>query len=96
MVACSRLQDISAVIPLPQIVGVLFSLGLFYSRTVGPYLPYLPTCLVPVQRFPSPSRSIHLGDVSEANELETPRQKQKYFRLDHVTRNALAARNNEA
>ena len=41
-------------------------------------------CLVPVQRFPSPYRSIHFGDASEAN------------RWDHVTRNALAARNNEA
>ena len=24
-------------------------------------------CLVPVRRFPRPSRSIHFGDVSEAN-----------------------------
>ena len=36
-----------------------------------------------VRRFPSPSRSIHFGDVSEAN-----------FRLDHVARDALATRNN--
>ena len=43
-------------------------------------------CLVPVRRFPSPSRSIHFGDVSEANGRET----------DHVTQNTLAARNNEA
>ena len=28
--------------------------------------------LVPVRRFPSPSRSIHVGDVSEANGQETP------------------------
>ena len=35
-----------------------------------------PPCLVPVQRFPSPSRSIRFGDVSEANGRETPRQKQ--------------------
>ena len=25
------------------------------------------SCLVPVRRFPSPSRSIRFGDVSEAN-----------------------------
>ena len=41
----------------------------------------------PVRRFPSPSRSIQFGDISEVNGGE---------RLDHVTRNALAARNNEA
>ena len=29
------------------------------------------TCLVPVRRFPSPSRSIRFGDVSEANGRET-------------------------
>ena len=40
-------------------------------------------CLVPVRRFPSPSRSIRFGDVSEVN---------GYFRMDHVTRNALATR----
>ena len=28
--------------------------------------------LVPVRRFPSPSRSIHFGDVSEPNRRETP------------------------
>ena len=33
-------------------------------------------CLVPVRRFPSPSQSIRLGDVSEANGWGTPRQKQ--------------------
>ena len=43
---------------------------------------WLTDSLVPVRRFPSPSRSIHFVDVSEAN--------------DHVTQNALAARNNEA
>ena len=48
----------------------------------GPYL-------VPVRCFPSPYRSIHFGDVSKANG-------RKYFRLDHVTRNALAVWNNEA
>ena len=32
--------------------------------------------LVLVRRFPSPSQSIHFGDVSEANRRETPRQKQ--------------------
>ena len=50
------------------------------------------TCLVPVRRFPSPSRSIRFGDVSEGNGWETP----SHFRMDHVTRNALAARKNEA
>ena len=49
-------------------------------------------CLVPVRRFPSPSRSIRFGDVSEANGGETA----SHFRIDHVTRNALAARKNEA
>ena len=29
-------------------------------------------CLVPVRRFPSPSRSIRFGDVSEANGRGTP------------------------
>ena len=49
-------------------------------------------CLVPVRRFPSPSRSIRFRDVSETNGRETP----LHFRMDHVTRNALAARKNEA
>ena len=50
-------------------------------------------CLVPVRRFPSPSRSIRFGDVSEVNgRRETP----SHFRMDHVTRNALAAWKNEA
>ena len=49
-------------------------------------------CLAPVRRFPSSSRSIRFGDVSEANGRETP----SHFRMDHVTRNALAARKNEA
>ena len=48
-------------------------------------------CLVPVLRFPSPSRSICFGDVSEANGRETS----SHFRMDHVARNALAARKNE-
>ena len=63
--------------------GHLSHLGLFSS-----WAP----CLVPVRRFPSHSRSIHLGDVSEANGRETP----SHFRLDHIIRNALAARNNDA
>ena len=42
-------------------------------------------CLVPVRRLPTPSRSRHFGGVSE-----------KKTRWDHVTRNALAALNNEA
>ena len=46
----------------------------------------------PCTAFPSPSRSIRFGDVSEANGRETPSQ----FHMDHVTRNALAARKNEA
>ena len=32
------------------------------------------TCLVPVRRFPSPSRSIHFGDVSEANGPRDPKR----------------------
>ena len=54
-----------------------------------------PICLVrlvPVRRFPSPSRSIRFGDVSEANGRETA----SHFRMDHVTRNTLAARKKEA
>ena len=49
-------------------------------------------CLVPVRRFPSPYRSIRFGDLSETNGRETP----LHFRMDHVTRNALAPRKNEA
>ena len=49
-------------------------------------------CLFPVRRFPRPSRSIHFGDESEANWWETP----PLLRSDHVTRNELAARNDEA
>ena len=41
-------------------------------------------CLVPVRRFPSPSRSIHFGDVSEANGRETfsigPRDPKRFGR----------------
>ena len=33
-------------------------------------------CLVPVRRFPRPSRSFHFGDVWEAKGRETPRHKQ--------------------
>ena len=40
--------------------------------------------------LPSPSRSNHINDISKANRRETP------FRLDHVSRNALGMRNNEA
>ena len=49
------------------------------------------SCLVPVRRSSSPYRSIHFGDVSETNGLGTA----SHFRMDHATRNALAARNNE-
>ena len=49
-------------------------------------------CRVPVGRFPRPSRSIHFGDVSVANGRETPNS----VCSDHVTRNASAARKNEA
>ena len=47
-------------------------------------------CLVPVRRFPWPSRSIHL--------VWYPRRTDEthLLRLNHVTRNALATRNNEA
>lgn len=40
-------------------------------------------CLIPVRRLSRPARSMHFGDVSK-----TP--------WDHLTRNTLAARNNEA
>ena len=40
--------------------------------------------------LPSPSRSNHINDIAKANRRETP------FRLDHVSRNALGMRNNEA
>ena len=65
-------------------------------------------CLVPVRRFPSPSRSIHFGEVSEANGRETLVLSTwavsllwifvwaSHFCLDHMTQNVLAARNNEA
>ena len=49
-----------------------------------------PCLVLAVRRFPSSSQSIHFGDVYEANRRETN------LRLDHVTRNALAARNVEA
>ena len=49
-----------------------------------------PCLVLAVRRFPSSSQSIHFGDVYEANGRETN------LRLDHVTRNALAARNVEA
>ena len=39
-------------------------------------LRYPSVCLVPVRRFSSPFRSIHVGDVSEANGRRTPWQKQ--------------------
>ena len=43
----------------------------------------VPHPLVPVRRFPKPSRSIHFGDVS-------------LVRLDRVNRHELAERINEA
>ena len=51
--------------------------------------PYIGMELVRVRRFPSPSRSIHF-DLSGANGRKT------HFRLDYVTRNALAGQDNEA
>ena len=53
-----------------KLINFCLSSILFYF-----HLP-LRICLVPVRRFPSPYRSIHFGDVSEANWRETPRQKQ--------------------
>ena len=44
-------------------------------------------CLVSVRLLLRPSRSIHFGDVSEANGRETATLRP----LDHVTRKALAA-----
>ena len=49
-------------------------------------------CLVPVRSFPRPSRSIHFGNVSEAKGRETA----SLLRSDHMTRNALTARDNKA
>ena len=43
-------------------------------------------CPVPIRRLARPSKSAHFSDVSKTT--KTP--------SDHVTRNALAARNNEA
>ena len=55
------------------------------------------SCLVLVRRFPSPSRTIPFSDVSESNGRETPGPGgNSHLRLDHVSRNALAAWNNEA
>ena len=55
------------------------------SSFISLYLLYnLPS---PCTAFPSPSRSIRFGDVSEANGRETA----LHFRMDLVTRNALAA-----
>ena len=48
-------------------------------------------CLVPVRRFPRPSRSMHFGDVSEANKQETP-----HFFVRTTWPDTLAARNNLA
>ena len=59
VVACSRLQDISAVIPLPQIVGVLFSLGLFYSCNLCPYNLrgwHRPQCSSQIARIPQKNK----------------------------------------
>ena len=50
----------------------------------------------PCTAFPSPSRSIRFGDVSEANGREIKAGNSPHFRMDHVTRNALAAMKNEA
>ena len=55
------------------------------------------SCLVLVRRFPSPSQTIPFSDVSEAKGRETPSPGvNSHLCLDHVNRNALAARNNEA
>ena len=62
----------------------------FRSLLILDVPPYIGMELVPVRRFPKHSRSIHFGDVSGANGRKT------HFRLDHVTRNALAGQDNEA
>ena len=51
----------------------------------------LVSCLVPVRRFPSPSRSPRIRGERSGNDRIF-----EHFRSDHVTQNALAARNNEA
>ena len=47
--------------PCSVYVGIFFGLSTLV-RLVKPS-----SCVVPVRRFPSPSRSIRFGDVSEAN-----------------------------
>ena len=54
-----------------KLINFCLSSILFYF-----HLP-LCICLVPVRRFPSPYRSTHFGDVSEANWRKTPRKKTK-------------------
>ena len=54
------------------------------ARSADIRLALFAYCLVPVRRFPSPSRSIRF------------RWRIRGERMDHVTRNALAARKNEA
>ena len=41
------------------------------SDNLAPVLQKLDSALAPVRRFPSPSQSIHYGDVSKANEQTT-------------------------
>ena len=64
---------------------------IFVSRATRSLTFSMP-CLVPVRRFPSPTRSIRFGDVSEVNGRETP----SHFRMDHVTRKALVTKKIEA
>ena len=47
---------------------ILYETMSWLPTQTGNLLSYL----VPVRRFPSPSRSIRFGDVSEANGRETP------------------------
>ena len=54
------------------------------ARPADIRLALFASCLVPVRRFPSPSRSIRFGDVSEANGRETfshgPRDPKRFGR----------------
>ena len=55
-------------------LNLLFKLSYLSSNFALTLPSTLPTpCLVPVRRFPSPSRSIRFGDVSEANGPRDPK-----------------------
>ena len=67
--------------PMENVIVWTFLLPLFLLAWRLPET-YPKPYLVPVRRYPSPSRSIHLSEARGC--------------LDHMTRNTLASRNNEA